>query len=132
MEQSIKGVVAGVMSGGLTCVASIYALGFTNAFAVPDGVPLALWDAAVVFGVGAVLMALLIHFLAIRLLAVKTLLASAAFAVTGVVALAASGLLPHGGKVLTAWLVGAVLASLTHSRLRPNNSFKPKPLRGSA
>ena len=132
MQQSIKSIVSGVMSGGLTCIASIYALGFTNSFAVPDGVPLALWDAAVIFGIGAMLVALLIHFLAIRLLAVITLLAFAAFAVTGVVALAASGMLAHSGKVLTAWLVGAMLASLAHSRLRPNNSFKPKPLRGSA
>ena len=126
MQQSVKSIAAGVVSGGLTYVASIYALGFTNAFAMPHGFPLALWDAAVVFGKGAMLVALLIHFLAIRLFAAKTLLAFAAFAVTGVAALAASGLLTHGGKALSAWLIGVLLASVAHSRLRPNNSFKPK------
>jgi hypothetical protein len=132
MQQPVKSIAAGVMSGGLTYVASLYALGFTNAFAMPHGFPLTLWDVAVVLGIGAMLVALLIHFVAIRLLAVKALLAFVAFAVTGVVALAASGLLTNGGKALAAWLVGALLASVAHSRLRPNNSFKPKPLRGSA
>lgn len=132
MRQSLKSIAAGVVSGGLTYAASIYALGFTNASAMPRGFPLALWEAAVVFGIGALLVALLIHFLAIRLLAARSALAFAAFAVTGLVSLAASGLLVHGGKALAAWLLGALLASALHIRLRPNNSFKPKPLRGWA
>jgi hypothetical protein len=132
MQQSLKSSAAGVVSGGLTYFSSIYALGLTNAFTMPHGFPLALWEAAVVFGIGATLVALLIHFLAIRLLAARALLAFAAFAVTGLVCLAVSGLLTHGGKALAAWLLGALVASALHTRLRPNNSFKPNPLRGSA
>ncbi|MGY0799011.1 hypothetical protein ACW7G0_08165 [Lysobacter sp. A286] len=132
MRQSLKNIAAGVVSGGLTYAASIYTLGFTNAFVMPRGFSLAFWEAAVVFGIGALLVALLIHFLSIRLFAARSALAFAAFAVTGLVSLAASGLLVHGGKALAAWLLGALLASVLHIRLRPNNSFKPKPLRGSA
>ncbi|MGY1425164.1 hypothetical protein [Lysobacter sp. A289] len=132
MQYALKSIAAGVVSGGITYVASIYALGFTNAFGMPDGFPLALWDAAVVFGIGAMLVALLIHFLAIRLLAARVFLAFAAFAVTGFAALVVSGLLPHGGKALAAWLIGALLASVAHSRLRSGNSFKPNPLHRSA
>ena len=132
MRQSLKSITAGVVSGGLTYAASIYALGFTNALVMPYGFPLALWETVVVLGIGAMLVALLIHFLAIRLLAARILLSFVAFAVIGFVALAASGLLTHGGNALAAWLIGALLASAAHSRLRPNYSFKPKPLRGSA
>ena len=129
MQQSIKSIATGVASGLLTYFVSIYALGFTNALAMPRGFPLALWEAAVVFGLGAMLVASLIHFLAVRVLAAKTLLAFMAFAVTEVIALAATGLLAHGGKALAGWLIGALLASLANSRLRSNNSFKPKLLR---
>lgn len=130
MPQPLKGIAAGVVSGGLTYAASIYALGFTNAFVMPRGFPVALWHAVVVFGVGAMLVALLIHFITIRVLAAKTIPAFTAFMVTGVVALAVSGLLTHGGKALAAWLLGALLASMAHTGLRRDNSFK-SPLRGS-
>ena len=132
MQQSLKSIATGVASGLLTYFASIYALGFTNALAMPQGFPLAFWEAAVVFGLGAMLVALLIHFLAVQLVAAKNFPAFMSFAVTGAVALAITGLLTHGGKVLAAWLIGALLASLANSRLRSNDSFKPNPLRGSA
>lgn len=132
MQQLLKSIAAGVASGILTFAASTYALGFTNAFVMPHGFSLALWETVVVFGVGATLVASLLHFLAIRVLVAKALPAFAAFAVTVVVALVASGLLTHGGKALAAWLIGALLASAAHSRLRPNNSFKPNPHRGAA
>jgi hypothetical protein len=87
MQQSIKSIAIGVVSGLLTYSASVYALGFTNALAMPRGFPLALWETAVVFGLGTMLVALLIHFLAVRVLAANILLAFMAFAATGVVAL---------------------------------------------
>lgn len=132
MRQAIKSSAIGVASGLLTYAASIYALGFTNAFVMPAGFPLALWQTVVVFGIGATLVALLVHFLAIRVLAANTLAALAAFVVTVVIALSASGLLIHGGKALAAWLAGALLASAIHSRLKSNKSFKPEPFRGTA
>ncbi|MDR6841511.1 hypothetical protein [Pseudoxanthomonas sacheonensis] len=132
MQHLARNISAGVTSGGLTCAASIYTLAITNAFAAPRDFPIVLWDAVVVFGIGATLVALLIHFLVARLFAARPLPAFSAFAVTVVAALAAADLLSHGGKVLAAWLIGAVLSSLIHTWLRPNNSFKPNPLRGSA
>ncbi len=131
MRQSLKSISAGVVSGGLTYTVSLYTLGFTTAFAMPRGFPLALWQATVVFGLGAMLVALLIHFLAIRVLTAKTLPAFIGFATTGIFALAATGLLTHGGSALAAWLIGALLASVAYSQLR-SNSFKPNPLHRSA
>ncbi|MBW8368883.1 MAG: hypothetical protein K0M70_13615 [Arenimonas sp.] len=132
MQQSLKSIAAGVVSGVLTYAASIYALGFTNAFVMPHGFPVVFWDAAVVFGLGAMLVALLIHLLALRVFGASVMLAFTVFATTAVVALAATDLLMHGGKALAAWSIGAFLASVAHSRLRSNNSFKPNSLRGSA
>jgi hypothetical protein len=43
-----------------------------------------------------------------------------------------AGQLTFGTKVLVAWGVGALLASLIYRKLRPNKSFKPTPLRGAA
>ena len=127
MSQFLKSTAAGVLSGGLTYAISIYALAFTNALVMPHGFPIALWETVVVFGLGAVLVAFLVHFLAIQLLAAKLLLAFAAFSTTGIVALAVTGLLTHGSNALAAWLIGALLASVAYSRLRSNNSFKPNP-----
>jgi len=127
-----KSIAVGVLSGGLTSFASIYTLGFTGAFAMPHDFPLEVWDTIVVFGLGAMLVASVMHFFAIRRFAAKTVPAFAAFAVTVVLALAISGQLTHGGKVLAAWLLGALLSSLVHSRLRPDNSFKPSPHQGGA
>jgi hypothetical protein len=124
MQQFIKSITAGILSGGLTCIASTYTLGFTHAFAIPRNFPLAFWEMIVVFGIGAMLVALVIHLFAIRLFANKTAFAFAAFAVTVTIVLAILGQLTHGSKVLTAWLLGALISSLVHSRQQSNNSFK--------
>ena len=132
MQQSLKSFAIGAVSGVITYAATIYAMGYTMAFAMPRGFPLALWEALVVFGLGAVLVAFLIHLSALGLLAARAVPALAGFAVAVVVALAVSGHLALGLKVMAAWLIGALLASAAQRWLRPNNSFKPNPLRGSA
>ncbi len=118
MLQSIKSFAAGIVSGALTYVASIYVLAHTSAFVMPRGFPPALWTAVVVFGLGAALVAFLIHFVAIRVLVAKDIPAFIGFATTVVVVLAVTGLLANGGKAIASWLVGALLASLVRALLR--------------
>jgi hypothetical protein len=130
MQHSLKSFAVGLASGLLTYAASSYTLGYTSAFVMPLGFPLALWGALVVFGLGASLVALLIHFLAIRTLAAQAIPALAGFVISVVLALLVTDQLTFGYRAIAAWLVGALLASATHSRLRSNNSFKPNPLRG--
>jgi len=132
MQQSLKSVAIGTVSGVLTYAASIYTIGYTSALAMPPGFSISLWQAVVIFGLGASLVAFLILLVALRLFPAKATPAFLSFAVAAAFALAIAGLLPLGFKALIAWLVGALLAAVTHNRLRPNNSFKPKPLRGSA
>lgn len=127
-----KSCAAGVASGVLTYVASIYALGYTNALVMPRGVALAAWEATAVFGLGAALVALLIHFFAIQALAARILPALAGFVATVVSALAATGQLASGGKAIAAWLIGVLLASAAYGLLKSHNAFKPRSLRGSA
>ena len=99
---------------------------------MPHNFPLAFWDAVVVCGTGAFLVASVLHVRAIRTAAPSWLPALVAFTVTGAVALAASVLLSHGGKALSAWSLGALFASFVHSRLKPRNSLQPSLVRGSA
>ena len=132
MQHSFKSFLVGACSGAITYASSIYALGFTSAFAMPRGLPIGLWLGIVVFGPGAVLVAFVVHFLAVRTLSATPAPAFLAFVVAVVAALAATGSLPTGLPALTSWVIGALLASVAHSRLRPDKSFKPNPLRPSA
>jgi hypothetical protein len=98
---------------------------------MPQGFPLAVWSAVVVFGLGATLVAFLIHFVAIRTLGAKVIPALAGFFVSVVLALLVTNQLTYSYKAVAAWLIGTLFASAIHSRLRSNNSFKPNPHRGS-
>jgi hypothetical protein len=132
MQGPIKSIVAGVVSGIATYFASIAALGYTNALVMPSWAPLPLWDTVVVFGLGAALVALLIHFVALRIFQVGAAWAFASFLGATLFALVLTGQLTFGTKSLVAWLVGALLASLAYRGLRPNNSSKPTLLRNAA
>ena len=125
MQEAIKSIVTGAVSGIATYFASIYALGYTNAFVMPSWASFALWDTAVIFGLGAVLVALLIHFVALHAFRAKIPLALVSFLSTTLLAMALTGQLSFGTKALVAWAVGALLASLAHRKLRPNSSFEP-------
>lgn len=128
MHQSVKSSIVGAASGAATYAASILALGYTNAIAMPHGFPLAVWDAIVVFGLGATVVALAVHLVALRLQSVPVV----GFVVAVIGGLAVIGLLAFGYKVLAAWLIGALLATAVHRWLWPNNSVKRTPLRGAA
>ena len=124
MQGIIKSIVAGAVSGIATYFASIYALGYTNAFVMPSWAPFALWETVVIFGLGAALVALLVHFVALHAFRAKTPLALVSFLGTTLLAMALTGQLGFGTKALIAWTVGTLLASLAYRKLRPNSSFK--------
>lgn len=126
MSQTLKSFVAGIVSGAITYAASIQALAHTSAFVMPRGFPLALWDAVVVFGLGAALVAFLIHVISIRIFAATDLPAFIGFAATVVAALAVAGLLAYGGNAIAWWLVGALLASLVRNLLGSRQSRRAR------
>lgn len=129
MQGAIRSIITGAASGIATCAASIYALSYTNAFVMPSWASFALWEAVVVFGVGATLVALLIHFAALRAFQAKGPGAFMAFLGAALLTLMATGQLSFGVKALVAWAVGAILASLAYGKLRREESFKANPHR---
>lgn len=118
MQQQIKSIAVGIASGLVTCGISIYTLAYTHAWAMPQDFSLALWDAAVVFGLGAMLVALLVHLIAILTLATTALPALAGFAGSVILAAAATGQLAFAGKAIAAWLIGALMASAIQRQLK--------------
>ena len=132
MQGPIRSIFAGVVSGVATYFVSLYALGFTNAFVMPSWASLAVWNAVVVLGLGATLVALVIHFVTLRLFAAKGPLALASFFGATLVAMALAGALALGAKTLLAWVLGAFLASLAYRRCWVDGPCKPTPLSGAA
>ena len=131
MSQKLKSLIAGVASGIATFLLGISTLALTNALVLPDGFPLVVWDALVVFGLGVTPVAILIHIAALAVSKCHRVGALVGFALAYVICLGASGPLQAGLKALVAALIGATLATLIIG-LRSNNSFKPTPLRGAA
>ena len=124
MKQTIIGVAVGAVSGLCTYAASIYLLARTSAFVMPRGFPLAVWQALVVFGLGAFAVALLIHVFAVRLSSAKALPSLVGFFAIILAALAISGLLATARDALLAWSLGALSASALCVWLRSNSSSK--------
>jgi len=131
MRQFVKGFGAGALAGIAIFFISISTLARTNAFVMPKSFSLLIWEWVVVFGIGATLVALVIHLAALVIFKVNRLAAFVGLAAALVVALATSGLLQTGLNTLTSWLIGALLATAL-AKLRSNKSFKPSPLRGLA
>lgn len=91
-----------------------------------------LWEVVVVFGLGAALVALIFHVIALRIFQARAAWVFASFLCATLLALVLTGQLTFGAKTLAAWVVGALLASLAYRMLRPGDSFKPTPRRGVA
>lgn len=123
---------AGVVSGTVTCAASLHALGYTSALVMPSWASPDAWNALVVLGVGATLVALVVHSIVLHVLRCRTALALVSFFGTTLVAMAFAGLLAMAARTLLAWLVGAFLASLAYRRLRPGAPGRTAPLGGTA
>ena len=128
----IRSILAGAASAVATFFASAITLGYAGTLLPGTGAAESVWQIVVFYGLGATLVALAIHCVAIYLLRARSSLALAAFFLCLLVALILTGPMTYAVRPLAAWLVGGCLASLLARRLRPNNSFKPKPLRGSA
>jgi hypothetical protein len=126
MSQALRSIAIGVASGIATYFAARHALGLTSAFVLPDGFPLVLWEILVVFGLGATLVALIIHLTALGVTRPKKSHAFAGFVVAILSCLAAAGLLQYAARVVAAVVLGALLATGI-ACLRPNHSFKPTP-----
>lgn len=118
----LKSVAVGAASGATTYAASFHALAYTNAFAMPPGFPLALWMALTVFGLGAALVALLVQLVALRASNAHVFPAMGGFVAAALVILVAGGHLQHGYKALSAWVLGAALASAIHLWLRHSSA----------
>ena len=132
MEGLLKSILAGTFSGVVTGGLAVPAIGATAAIAMPSGWPVTLWDALIVFGLGAFLPALIIHSFALLITRANALSALASFCVAVIATTALTSGLTYAGNALAAFVVGAIAATLLTSTLWSNNSFKPNPLRGSA
>ena len=131
MQQLVMSLGVGIAAGALTCYASVWAIGYTMAFAMPPAFPIALWDALVVFGLGAGLVALAVHLLTLRLFTISATPALLGFVTGLALMLLALGESLLAGKAWAAWLLGSVAATGIAAWLRSNNSFKGMPLRGT-
>lgn len=125
MRNSINGLAWGLASGVLVGLASVHTIGYTAAFAMPAAAPVQLWDALVVFGLGAGLVAFLVHLAALRLSRSAPLPLLRGFACGAIGYMAASGLLVTGGAALAAWFIGALAASLVAGQ--PRKPATPAP-----
>ena len=128
----MRSIVAGAASAFTTFFASTFTLGYINALLPRKGTAEAPWQIFVFYGLGATLLALVVHCVAIYLLRARASIGLAAFVLVLLVALAFTGPMTYAARPLAAWLIGGCLASLLVRGLRSNNSFKPRPLRGSA
>ncbi|AWH52633.1 hypothetical protein C1924_05320 [Stenotrophomonas sp. ESTM1D_MKCIP4_1] len=118
MRRLLVSMGGGAVTGALIAVVTFPWLARTAAIAMPRSFNLYLWDAVVVFGLGASLVALPLMLLGLRLTRVRgadvaTLLVSALLPL--VVALKVMDALQAGSSVLLAWAVGMLLAALVHS-----------------
>ena len=126
-----KSFAIGAISSIATIFLSTIALARTSAFALPASMPIIVWEWIVVLGLGATLVALLIHWVALTAFMIAARPALIGFMSSLAVVLLVSGLLPSSLKTFIAWTVGALLASLL-VRLKSNSSLKPSPHRGLA
>ena len=116
MKPSHKSLLAGAVSSVVTYFASMEALRFTSAIPVPAWLPphlvsWGLWEAVVVFGLGALLPAALIHLITIRITAAQLIAAATAFAISLLAVLLIADQLAASYKAFPAWIIGALLAS---------------------
>ena len=126
-----KGMAIGAASGAVSWLAAVVALGYTNALAMPKGTSLLLWEATIVFGLGAGVVALAIHLVALRLFKATPVAAALGFVLAVVGLVAATGAISQSGKFIAAVVLGGLCASAVAS-LRSNSSFKPTSLRDAA
>lgn len=130
MRRLLVSMGGGAVTGALIAVVTFPWLARTAAIAMPRSFNLYLWDAVVVFGLGASLVALPLMLLGLRLTCargaeVAAMLVAAMLAV--VAALKVMDALDGGGSVLLAWAAGMLLAALVHGFWRPSPTLNAQP-----
>ncbi len=130
MRRFLIPIFGGAVTGGVIAAATFPWLARTAAIAMPRTFNVHLWDALVVFGLGASVVALPLMLLGMRVtrvrgLEVAVMLVTAMFAV--VAALKMVDALDGGGSVLLAWAVGMLLAALVHGFWRSSAALKAQP-----
>ena len=131
MRELVKSTAVGAASGACTWFAAAVAVGGLSALRMRDGTAPPAWEPWAVFGLGAALVALVIHLVALQLLRVQIIAAFLAFAAVVVGLVAATGPVAGSLRFIGAAILGAAGASIV-ARLRPNSSFKPTSLRDAA
>jgi len=121
MRRLLVSLGGGVVTGALIAAVTFPWLARTAAIAMPRTFNVHLWDALVVFGLGASLVAFPLMLLALRLTmargsGVAAMLVAALLAL--VAALRVMDALAGGSNVLLAWAVGMLLAALVHGLWR--------------
>lgn len=122
MRRFLVAVCGGALTGGVIAALTFPWLARTAAIAMPRTFNILLWDALVVLGLGASLVALLLMLLALRLVRARG--AEVAVMLTAALLVLVAGLnvvdaLAVGGSVLLAWAVGMLLAAWGHRVWRP-------------
>lgn len=130
MRRLLVPLGGGVVTGALIAAVTFPWLARTAAIAMPRTANIHLWDALVVFGLGASVVALPLMLLGLRMTRargaeVAAMLVAAMLAV--VAALKVVDALDGGGSVLLAWAVGMLLAALVHGFWRPSPALNAQP-----
>ncbi|WP_367381642.1 hypothetical protein [Stenotrophomonas cyclobalanopsidis] len=130
MRRLLVSLGGGVVTGALIAAVTFPWLARTAAIAMPRTANVHLWDALVVFGLGASVVALPLMLLGLRVTRargteVAAMLVAAMLAV--VAALKVMDALDGGGSVLLAWAVGMLLAALVHGFWRPSPALNAQP-----
>ena len=131
MSVSAKSFLSGALSGVLVSYSLIYSIAVTAAIAMPRDFPVSLWDASVIFGLGAFLPTLILYSLSLLISRSSLLISLVGFLIAVIVGLSVFAELTYAGSALSATVLGALAATALVS-LRPNNSFKPSPHQGGA
>lgn len=127
----VKSFLLGALYGTLVSYVSIYSLAMTAAIAMPGGFPVALWQVAVVFGLGAFAPALIVYSAGLAISAPNMLVSLAGFCVAVIAGLSIFAGLMFAGRALAAMVLGALAATVFVS-LWFKRSPKSNPLHGPA
>ena len=131
MAISVRSFLSGILSGILVGYVAVYSIAMTAAIAMPREFSVALWDVAVVFGLGAFLPTLVIYSLSLVSSRQNILVSLTGFLIAVIMGLSVFAELTFAGSALAAIVLGALAATALTS-LWPNNSFKPRPYQGGA
>ena len=130
MRRLLVSLGGGVVTGALIAAVTFPWLARTAAIAMPRTFNVHLWDALVVFGLGASLVAFPLTLLGLRLARARgaevvAMLVAALLAL--VAGLKLVDALEAGGSVMLAWAVGMLLAALVHGFWRPSPALNAQP-----